>query len=108
MLGGGGHAGARAAPHRGAVASATPAGSPANAREAITEPGPATSATGARFTFTPAARSSRPAARHALDVRPALEWLAGRTGVGERADVAPLLVDHDERPALRGTLRASV
>ena len=43
------------------VRAAIPRSSPAKERVAITEPGRGTSATGARFTFIPAARSCRPA-----------------------------------------------
>src|SRR5829696_3023940 len=54
--------------------AAIPRGPPANAREAITEPGPGTSATGARFTFTPAADSCRAAARAAVRTWSASPW----------------------------------
>ena len=59
------------------VRAAIPRSSPANERVAITEPGRGTSATGARFTLMPAARSCRPAARAArrTDARRALERL---------------------------------
>ena len=74
----------------------------------MTEPGRGTSATGARLTFTPASRSPRPGgARDAAHRRRrALERLP-RAGpdVLHRPDVAALLVDHDERPAVTGLLQ---
>ena len=89
------------------VRAAIPRSSPANDRVAITEPGRGTSATGARFTWIPAARSCRPArgGRAPDAARRALERLArGRPRVGDRPNVAALLVDHDECPPAGGTL----
>ena len=92
------------------VRAATPRSSPANERVAMTEPARGTSATGARFTFTPASRSPRPverAARRTSAGAPWKGWLAARPHVLHRADVAALLVDHDERPAVTGLAAAS-
>ena len=61
------------------VRAAIPRSAPANERVAITEPGRGTSATGARFTWIPAARSCRPAlaaARRTLRGVPWNGWLA--------------------------------
>ena len=87
------------------VRAATSPASPENARGAITvEPPTGTSATGARFTLTPAPRSCRAAARAAVPHRRraiALKRLARqRTGAAHGADVAALLVDHHQRAAV--------
>ena len=61
------------------VRAAMPRSSPANERVAMTEPGRGTSATGARFTFTPAFRSPRPverATRRTSAGAPWKGWLA--------------------------------
>ena len=90
------------------VRAAMPRSSPAKERVAITEPGRGTSATGARFTWIPAARSCRPAARAArrtLRGGPWKGWLAGGPACVDGADVAALLIDHDQCAAASGALK---
>ena len=90
------------------VRAAIPRSSPAKERVTITEPGRGTSATGARFTCIPAARSCRPApaaARRTLRGGPWNGWLAAGARVAHGPDVAALLIHHHERPAARGALK---
>ena len=108
VLRGGGHAAPTTCPRpRRACGPRSPPASPAKARERITGAAPpGTSATGARFTFTPAPRSCRAAARapraHRPPASPCSGWPAGRPGPADRADLAALLVDHHQRrPARR-------
>ena len=90
------------------VRAAMPRASPAKARKPITGAAPpGTSATGARFTFTPAPRSCRAAARaprRTAAGSPCGGWPAGRPGPADGADLAALLVDHHERLAAGGAL----
>ena len=74
-------------------------------------PGAGTSATGARFTFTPARAKlpRRAGARHGARSAggPWNGWLAARARVAHGPDVAALLVHHHERPAARGAAAAT-